>query len=418
MTKSYHVIFVPMFDWRLYIPENPQQLIFIMHSAANSFRFTLKREINWKERSMTTEKYEKLDIHSPILFSGLPLLKHEVPHVWEITDLLGKYCKEEVEALKIEKAYISYFAIEIVSANSDILDTRTNYFYQNIARKISHILFDGLKFDEIQQRKFGVITCAMILNVIICESSKEVEETVPKDDFTPDKNDFCIFGPKNAFDFIKYPWSTVNLRNFIVTLHPKQLLDNYLSAEKVGSYISFAIAMGTLYNISETISSICANLEYESWYLDEFFFIFEKSFKIFKRNFFNLESRLFDILRNVKELAQPLTLLYTSPKSIKFLEREYGGSFFPHVARSYNTISHSFCSDYLGRNKVEDFRSDIYKDLKIFSECIEKFIEKFQKAADSWRNLHQGKLNHNILIVTILALLATILSSLITLFFR
>lgn len=416
MVKSYHVIFTPLFDWSLYIPDEVPRLNFLMSSIKRLFSFKCAGDFRLsRKREVTAEEREKLGIHSPILASRLPLLRHEIRGVWDITDLLNKYCKEEVNNLKIEKSFISNFAFEIVSSSSKILRLGLgggDIIYQHMAEKMSSGLFKGVWNGDAKEEEISVLAIVSLLNVIVCEKPEEIEQIVsdPEYEFKKEIENFYITGI-NAFNFIENPWSDLFLKNFIVILDPEKLIFLEKSADEVGPYIALANSLGKLYTISKSIKGISANLEYYSWFLDNFFLSFEKSFNFVKRNFTNLEKRLFDVLINVRQTMQPFTLLTTSPESIRNIHREYGGDFFPHIGDSLTTISHFLCEEYI--EKPNEIGEAILNDLKMLSENIKKFLDRFQNAANTWREFHQGKLTHNMLILAMLALLVTIILGLV-----
>lgn len=352
MSISYHVIFVPLFDWAFYGPKKLEQLSSMIKLITDAFAFQLSEEIR-EGRGLENLDY---NAHSSILYSGLSFVRDEIKEVWEVTDLVENYCKKEAQKLKIEKAFISPYAIEIVSSSPEILFKGNDICYSNIARKLSHVLFGELNLS------IPVIACVTILNVIVCRTEEKFKEIVSKYSIPlMEDNDYYFIG-ENAFNFIREPWINLFLENSIITLPPYKL--EHPSNKDVGSHIAFAIAIGTLYVVSENIRSICANLEYTSWFLDEIILNFEESFNILKRIFSNIYVKLFDLRRKIMTQIRPILSLST--QSWKFLQYEYGWEIFPHFQLSYNIAFNPYCKQYFKELEETNFKKEVRNDLKNF----------------------------------------------------
>lgn len=218
----------------------------------------------------------------------------------------------------------------------------------------------------------------------------------------------------NTFNFISEPWDKISMPDFIVTLKPKIIRDEFGGiAGELGFYVTLVHTVGKIYSISESIHSACANLVITSWNIDEICHNLESSFSFPKRIVLNNEIDFYNLFREFKELVQPLTLLSDSTgDTIRLIMKEYGTYIGPSIEYSFNVLHDSETKKFFSESDL--IVNSFMNNLKMLGENLTEFLTKFQSTSNSWRGIYRSKINHSQMMIALIALLIAIIGLILT----
>lgn len=393
MAKNYHVICIPTYFWRGYEIRTPSQLLSLSNVLSRMFSF---------EKTNGLEKRDSEDLS--ILTSSF-VWNTEIYNVREITKLVNENL---IENLQIEHIFITDYCFEITSSNPKILSQ--SGFYSELAREISKITFKNCLKEVKNVDIFEHPAIITYLEIITCDTLNEIEEQTKEDNLKKITEHFYInnctpFFSENA------PWNKISIPNLIVTLKPKIMVRNrgefYLTADKLGLYISLVHAIGKIFTISKSIKGTSANLVITN--LDEICQNFESTFNILKRNFFNTDRDFYNLFKEFKESVQPLTLL-SNPIDKRIVEKEYR-DIYPQIEESLSILQYSRVKELLNNS---DKIIDIFmEDKRIYGKIMIEFLNRFQHTINTWREINQSKINHNKMMSTLVIGIISIIISLL-----
>lgn len=417
MTYEFHVIIVPLYPWDLCTPKNFEELELLTEIIDRLFCFLSpykeKKEPN--EGGPVPISTTNSNEHSPIA-----LLSSRLPHMMSQIKFSNREItsKERFESvlnqLKIEHLFATSFAIELISSSIDVFDGWDGHFYyERLSALLDETLF-GVKIPfqwagEEDLRPNIVLTAC---RTILCDNISEVRNFA-KDFGLLKVTDELFVGSENKtisqnmFNFLWEPWNKVCIFNPIVTLKPEVLVneDIHKTETELSFLISLIHSISTSYVIVKSIEGVCANLEWSSWYVDELFQTFEKSFCWLQRNFTSIENDYFKIERRIKRNVTPTARWSTSPTYMRLVEQQYGEPFFPFIGDALPFFDHFLAKKYSIPSKA--LRKTIGEELSLLSESLSRFMKELFGSRDSWHGFLNSKISRNRLSIALIGLLIT-----------
>jgi len=276
LTTKYHVVIVPAFPWDDIKLDNFQNISRLMEIVSEIFRFQLSSD---KLTKNSTALYSRADV------------SNEVPRLYDITletqEKEKELSKEVGIELNIEKAFATEFAIELVSSSPSVFYKWSNNFaYNRVCQSLSGLLYNGMSRSMSYPAAVG--------RIIVCDDVLQAKAIATKYNLDEIAEALYVGGSKtpvdfrkNVFDFRLEPWIGTSLFTPIVTLKPELLRANgHLSTMIELSFLLIMIhSLGKFYSISRSIESVCALLEWSSWYMTDLFDNYEAKFCWIQRTF-------------------------------------------------------------------------------------------------------------------------------------
>jgi len=409
------VIIVPLFPWETRIPRDFNDLITLMKITSRLFSFRsvpIKKEDS-KEVIISTAAQLVDIMASPektpkaLLSSRLPYIIDEVNSLRNITNIVKEKAQEQFDTLKIEEAYASDFAIEIISSSRDVLwRWREDFQYNLLSERSSDFLYE---MDEPFPIAISVVAC----RIILCDNLSELKIIVEELGLEKIKEGLYIGGEKtsikyNMFNFISGPWREIFISNPIATLKPENLIEQgyHDTVDELGFLLSMIHSIGKFYVISESIKYIRANLEWSSWYLDDLFERYESKFCWVQRIFSNLEKGVYKVEKDIKSQVLPLSRIVTSPESVTLIERVYGADFLPYIGNFLSLLRDFRAEKY--KIPIEDLIKSAFDNLRSSAKDIIQFRKEFSSSRDSWKELRRSTVTRNQLLLALLGVLITL----------
>lgn len=391
MVKSYHVICVPLYFWESYEIKTKDQLLSFGHVLNRMFRFE------------NIDGLKKNDSESLSILGSRFVWNLETFGVREITQLVAKNL---IDNLHIKHVFITDYSFEIISSEQEIISPN-NPMYEELATEISKVTFRNCYDSNENVDFFETPAIVTSLKIITCDTIDEIQELSIKYHLKKVTDNFYI-NESNAFNFIKTPWNKIRMPELIVTLNPDTIAENmgdfHLTADEFGFCVTLIHAIGKIYAIYESIHSASANLIMTSWNLDEIYKNLELTFNYWKRNFSNNEWIFYNLFREFKDLTLPLTLFVNNQTYQVFVE-EYGSIIGFQIEYSFNTLRDSKVNKFIDPDLITKATEAFMDDLKMFSETLIEFIDKFQDTTNNWREIYRSKVNHYQMLGTMIALL-------------
>ena len=371
-------------------------------------------EIRLVPLSEAESRESELDIHQSLFRSWLPWMKHEITRSEEITDYAKEVARDLVENLKIERVFMSNYGLELVSSQQDmILPIGSDHLYRELVERFASRLFKGIGSTftvNDEPSPVGVMAIVANLRVAVCDDQSEADKVASSLGLEKKKEGLFIpnEGSKaytNGFNFIlPPPWSDLFMPQ-VIAVSLRDSSEYMLSA--FGSYTALVYAIGKLYTITESIRNVCANLEYSSWFLDDFFRKFEHSFNWLKRNLTNLETEIYQLIKSVRAPVQRFTLWTTFPEAIQVIRSVYGAPLYPHVDDTLGIVLDERHKEYT--RDPQELRKSFDESLGLLSRFLDRFLNDLRNYGDAWRGLHRSRVSHNQLLLSLGALTTSIL---------
>jgi hypothetical protein len=412
---EYHVIIIPLFFWETAAPKSLNDLKKLMQITGRLFGFQLLLRKNESTRESSNNIMSSSKTSPKALLSWrLPHIIHEVGSIKNITEIIKEKAAEQFATLKIEEAYASDFAIELISSSIDVFwRWQDDYQFDQIATKLSDILY------EVSNPFPGAVSI-VVCRIILCEDITELKTIAENYQLNEVITGLCIGGEKtptdiqyNIFNFIRHPWRDIFISGPIVTLKPEILRSQgyHSTIDELSFLLSMIHSIGKFYVISESIKGVLANLEWLSWYSDELFEEFESSFCWVQRNLTNIEKHLHKIEKEIKSEVTPLSRIATSPESVALIQQVYGVEYLPYLSSFFSIMDNFRIKKY--NVPTEDLKKAVWNDLKLLSRRLAQFCKEFSNTRDSWKELRRSRITTNQLLLSLLGILLTLIINII-----
>ncbi|MEM3573241.1 MAG: hypothetical protein QXJ62_03305 [Nitrososphaeria archaeon] len=331
-----------------------------------------------------------------------------------ITDTIKEKAPEQFETLKIEEAFASDFAIELISSSVDVFWRWQNDLqFDQIAHKLSDVLY---KLSSPFPGAVSIVVC----RIILCEDFSELKTIAEKYRLEGVVKGLYIGGENtpihikhNIFNFIHHPWRDIFILGPVATLKPEiqRAQGDYETIEELSFLLSMIHSIGKFYTISESIKGVLANLEWSSWYLDGLFEKFESDFCWIRRNFTNLEKHLRKIEKEIKSDVIPISRIATYPESVNLIQQVYGVEYLPYLSSFFSFME----NDRIKKYKIpsDNLKEAVWNDLKLLSRRLTEFWKEFSNSCDSWKELRRSRITSNQLFISLLGILLTLIANIL-----
>ena len=409
---EYHVIIIPYFPWETATPKSLDDIKKLMKITGRLFGFQLLLRKNEKASDPSDIMSSPETISRALLSWRLPHIIHEVGSIKNITEIIKEKAQEQFATLKIEEAYSSDFAIELISSSMDVFwHWQNNFPFDQIAIKISDTFFELSK-------TFPVAVSVAACRIILCEDFSELK-TIAKDYQLDEVTTGLYIGGENTpvrhniFKFAQSPWIDIFISDPIATLKPEILQSQgyHETVEELSFLLSMIHSLGKLYTISVSIKGVLANLEWLSWYLDDLFEEFESGFCWVQRNLTNIEKHFHKIEKEIKSEVIPLSRIVTSPESVDLIQQVYGEEYLPYLSSFFSIMDNYRIKKY--KVPAEDLKKAVWNDLKLLSRRLTQFWKEFSNTRDSWKEIRRSRITTNQLLLSLFGILLTLIINII-----
>ncbi len=387
MVKSYHVICVPLYCWEFYKIETKDQLL--------SFGRVLNRMFAFENVSELVRN----DSESISILGSHLVRNYDTFGVRDITQLVAGNL---IDSLHIKHIFITDYSFEIISSEQEIMSVA----YERLATEIAKVTFKNCYDSNENIRFFETPAIVASLKIITCDTVEEIEELGKKHQLRKVIDNFYI-RESNAFNFIKTPWNKIFMSGLIVTLNPDENMEWSPACELFGFYVALAHAIGKIYTISTSMRSASAHLRMTLWNLDKICNNIESTFSYRKRNFSNNEMDFYKLFIDFKELIIPLTI-HANNQTYQVFDENYGSIIGYQLEYSFSTLSNSRANEFIDPDLRTKATKAFMDDIKMFSETLIEFLNKFQETINNWREIYRSKINHYQMLGTMIALLIAI----------
>jgi hypothetical protein len=409
---EYHAVIVPLVPWEIQGPNSFEELTVLMKTVRRLFSFNLSNLPKENENRKKQGAGDATEETSRALLSNrLQHTLHEAGRMLNVTDIVKDLAKEEFETLKIEEAWASDFAVEIISSSEDILGHwQDDFEYNELITKLCNVFYDCSK-------PFNFAVSIVACKIILCESNSDLKKLANQLELMKIGKHVLYAGTKkpeirdNMFNFVRRPWSEIFISNPIATLKPELLQeqDQYNTLDELDFLVAMVHALGKFYVISESCRAIRANLEWSTLYLDDLFEKFESKYCWFQRNFSNIMKDLRRTEIGIKSEIADFTRYASSPESVTLIQQVYGIEYFPYVDSFLELLDRFNLENY--KIKGDDLKRAVFDDIKSLSLDLGKFLKEFSASANSWKELHNSKVNNNQVLLAVCGLFIPLLVS-------
>lgn len=397
MTVEYHIMIIPVYPWddiKVNNLDTLNQLIKIMDGL---FKFQLSPDLSTQN---TTS-----------LFSGrIAHVTNEVPYIYDITTAAKEANKEMIHNgfdLKIENAYATKYAIELVSNSSDIYKLGNNYRYIGICNNLSKLLFEGMNRPHCYQ--------SSIAKIILCDNLAEAKAIAVNLGLQKITEELYIEKRKSppirdrVFNFRSDLWTGSYLLNPIVTVKPEAISD-YHTTDELSFLLMMIHSLGKFYSVFRSMRSVSASLEVSSWSLSELMNNYEAGFCWVQRNFQNIEKKLYKFEQQAREIISFWMRLSSSFDSIVKVYREYGEDFLNLEWGTFQFIleNQSF-KNYFNKKSSSRLEKFMVDEIKEFASQISDFWREFSKVCNSWKNNRRSIVEHHQLLLSLIGIFSAII---------
>jgi len=316
----------------------------------------------------------------------------------------------------------------LVSSSIDVFSDWSDVSYRYLCRDLFEFLFGihkpgQLKVGPIQVSKVHsdlIVVC----RIILCDNLVELQTVAKTLELKATVKRLYMGGQNeqvndNMFNFISTPWTNLYVPNTIATLKPEKLVRKDFATDDKLNFLMFLVhSLGKFYVIYESMESICANLEWSSWYLRRIFETYESGFCWLQRIFLDITKNLDKIENEMRELVWPLTRIKTAPDAIALIERQYAGDFlgvniggFISVAQDLRLKKYTkpTSKGFSG----EEFLKKFIEGLESLAEAITYFVNQFKDTSNSWKELQRSDRAKNQLLVTLFGVISTLILNVI-----
>lgn len=396
MTVEYHIMIIPVYPWddiKVNNLDTLNQLIKIMDGL---FKFQLNPDLSTQN---TTS-----------LFSGrIAHVTHEVPYIYDITTPAIEANKEMIQNgfdLKIENAYATKYAVELVSNSSDIYELGDNYRYRRICNNLSKLLFEGMNRSHCYQSAIGkIFLCDNIAEAKAFAGSLGLQKITEELYIEKRKSPPTI---DRVFNFRSDLWTGSYLSNPIVTVKPEAISD-YHTTDELSFLLMMIHSLGKFYSVFRSMRSVSASLEVSSWSLSDLLTNYEAGFCWVQRNFQNIEKKLYEFEQQARETISFWMRLSSSFDSIVKVYREYGEDFLNLEWGAFQSIlgNQSF-KNYFNKESSSRLEKLMVDEIREFASQISDFWREFSKVCDSWKNNRRSIVEHHQLLLSLIGIFSAI----------
>lgn len=403
MTTEYHVIIIPVYMWDDLKIKNLDTLNQVITVMDDLFKFHLSSMVNEQTAS---------------LFSGrVAHVTNEVPRIHDITNAAKEANNELIQDgfdLKIENAFATNYAIELISNSREIQTKGGDYQYNKICCSLSSSLFDGMNRPFCYQ--------AALAKIILCDDiaeAKSVAQHLGLSEVTKElyiENKQLPVATDTIFNFrSEGPWPVTLFSNPIVAVKPEAITDYHTIDEL--SYLLVAIhSFGKFYSAIRSMRSISASLEISKWTLSQILDNYEARFCWLQRNFQNIGKDLYKFEQIALEKIGFWKRLASSFESAINLYREYGEDFMNlewaslHWVLEDERFGHYFTKRSSTENLLAEFDPFIVNEIKLFGSQITDFWEEFNRVSNDWKDNRNTTLQYHGLLVSLIGIFGAIIA--------
>ena len=397
MTVEYHIIIVPVYPWDNIRVDNLEIFNKLIKIMDGLFKFQLSSDLSSKSRKS--------------LFSGrIAHVTGEVPYIYDITNVAKEANKEMISDgfdLKIEHAYATKYAIELVSNSSDIYHLEDNYRYKRICNNLSNLLFEGMNRSHCFQ--------AAIAKVILCDNIAEAKTIATglglqkiTEELYIEKRKLPTGVIDRMFNFRSDLWAGSYLSNPLVTVKP-EVISDYHTTDELSFLLMMIHSLGKFYSVVRSMKSVSASLEVSSWSLSELLRNYEAEFCWIQRNFQNIEKKLYKFEQQAREIISFWTRLSTSFDSIVRMYQEYGEDF---LSIEWGTLQFILedqrLKKYFNKKASPKLEQLIVTEIRKFASQISHFWIEFSKVSGSWKDNRRSTVEHHQLLLSLIGIFSAI----------
>lgn len=392
--------------------ENLDELNQVITAMTDLFKFHLSSMVNEQTAS---------------LFSGrIAHVTNEVPRIHDITNAAKEANNELIQDgfdLKIENAFTTNYAIELISNSREIYTKGGDYQYNKICCSLSGTLFDGMNRPFCYQ--------AAIAKIILCDDiagAKAIAGQLGLKKITEElylENQQSPIVTDKVFNFrSEGPWPVSLFANPIVAVKPEEIKDYHTIDEL--SYLLVAIhSLGKFYSAVRSMRSLSASLEISKWTLSHVLDTYEARFCWWQRNFQDIGKDLYRFEQNAMEKIGFWKRLSSSFDSALNLYREYGEDFMGlewaslHGVLEDSQFGHYFTKRSSTKDLPAEFDPFIVNEIKLFGSQITDFWNEFNRVSNDWKDNRNTTLQYHGLLVSLIGIFgAVIADTVLTLIFH
>jgi hypothetical protein len=353
------------------------------------------------------------------LFSGaLAHVTNEAPRIYDITNVAKEANTKLVQDgfdLKIENAFATDYAIELISNSKEIHTKGGDYQYNKICCDLSSTLFDGMT------RSFCYH--AALAKIVLCDDVVEAE-ALAKDsglkkvteELYIEYNEFPL-ATDPIFKFrSEGPWPESFFSNPILAVKPQGIKD-YHTVDEL-SYLLVAIhSFGKFYSVVRSMRNISASLEISKWTMSKIFDNYESRFGWLQRNFQNIGKDLYKFEQTALERIGFWKGLSSSFESALNFYREYGEDFMElgwaslHWVLENERFEHYFTRRSSTENLIAEFDPFVVKEIKLFGSEITDFWNEFSRVSNNWKDNRNTTLQYHGLLVSLIGIFGAIIAN-------
>jgi len=381
---------MPLYDWSSYSSEDFQKLENLMKIVGTLFSFNLVSD-NHDSESL-------FDL-------SLPFLRNFVIHKMDITNYVKKLSEANFEKLKIEKVYLSNYAIEFISTKESLISSENrSLIYDIIKNTIKDYCSDEILYLYSDSVNIKYIICDDINELNLIKSSYDLKE-YQNGIFIGDENSNKIYNDI-LYDF----WGKYiefKGKNPIAFLKIDQLEQKYgyRGLDSVGRFISVWYGLGFIHILTESINSLSGSLEYSTWFLDNIFNEYEKNLCYLQKNILSQNRNVTNKIRKIQDHVKYI-LKYTSGDSFQRISRTYGEYFPTIISDSLGIINNA--EEYGYSLSYEEIKIQMSNSLNELSKTLKIFHEELNISKNNWLKIHADTIMNNKFIITMLASLLTL----------
>ncbi|MCW3994976.1 MAG: hypothetical protein NWE98_02355 [Candidatus Bathyarchaeota archaeon] len=224
---------------------------------------------------------------SASLFSGrVAHVSNEVPRIYDITaaaKVANNALIQDGFNLKIENAFATSYAVELVSSSREIYYKGGDYQYNQMCCSLSSALLEGIERKSCYK--------SAIAKIILCDDITEAKALAQKLGLKEITEELYIEGkqfPEATDPIFNFrsggPWPVSLFSNPIVVVKP-EAIKNYRTIDEL-SYLLVAIhSFGKFYSAVRSMRSISAALEISKWTLYQILDDYENRFCWIQKTF-------------------------------------------------------------------------------------------------------------------------------------
>jgi hypothetical protein len=392
---EYHIVIIPVYPWDDIKVNNIDTLKKLIKIMDGLFKFQLSPD--------------SIVQNTTSLFSGrIAHVTHEVPYIYDITTAAKAANKELISNgsdLKIENAYATKYAIELVSNSSDIYKLN-NYQYEVVCDKLSELLFEGMSRSHCYQ--------SAIAKIILCDNLTEAKAIAVNSGLQKITEELYIEKRKlppvmdRVFNFRSDLWAVSYLSNPIVTVKPEAISD-YHTTDELSFLLMMIHSLGKFYSVFRSMRSVSASLEVSSWSLSELLNNYEARFCWVQRNFQNIEKQLYKFEQQAREIISFWMRLSSSFDSIIKVYREYGEDFLNLEWGTFKyVLENQRFKNYFNKKASSRLEKFIVDEIVEFASQISDFWKEFSKVCNSWKDNRRSIVEHHQLLLSLIGIFSAI----------